>query len=148
MTACEGALLVVDATQGIEAQTLANAYLAVDHDLEIIPVINKIDLPELPTSEQVQAEIEDVIGHCLPRKHLPSVGKDRDEHRQTCLDADRRATCPAPEGDDNAPLKALIFDSYYDSYQRRCGLCPHHATETLKRRRQNQADVHRRGATK
>ncbi len=112
LNACEGALLVVDATQGIEAQTLANAYLAVDSDLEILPVINKIDLPSADV-EKVRGEIEDIIG--IPAEDCPAVSaktglniEDVLEHVVTDI--------PAPNGDENAPLKCLIFDSYYDSY--------------------------------
>ncbi|MBE6595457.1 MAG: elongation factor 4 [Ruminococcaceae bacterium] len=112
LNACEGALLVVDATQGIEAQTLANAYLAVDAGLEILPVVNKIDLPSADI-EGTRREIEDVIG--IPAEDCPAVSAkvglnipDVLEHIVTDI--------PAPEGDENAPLKALIFDSYYDSY--------------------------------
>ena len=112
LEACEGALLVVDATQGIEAQTLANAYLAVDANLEVVPVINKIDLPSADV-DKVRAEIEDVIG--IPAEDCPAVSAktglnigDVLEHIVTDI--------PAPTGDENAPLKALVFDSYYDSY--------------------------------
>ncbi|MBQ2773286.1 MAG: GTP-binding protein, partial [Clostridia bacterium] len=112
LNACEGAILVVDATQGIEAQTLANAYLAVDADLEILPVINKIDLPSADI-DGARREIEDVIG--IPAMDCPAVSakmginiEDVLEHIVTDI--------PAPSGDENAPLKALIFDSYYDSY--------------------------------
>ncbi len=112
LNACEGALLVVDATQGIEAQTLANAYLAVDSNLEILPVINKIDLPSADI-EKVRGEIEDIIG--IPAEDCPAVSaktglniEDVLEHVVTDI--------PAPGGDENAPLKCLIFDSYYDSY--------------------------------
>ena len=112
LNACEGAILVVDATQGIEAQTLANAYLAVDADLEILPVINKIDLPSADI-DGARREIKDVIG--IPAMDCPAVSAkmginipDVLEHIVTDI--------PAPKGDENAPLKALIFDSYYDSY--------------------------------
>ncbi len=112
LNACEGALLVVDATQGIEAQTLANAYLAVDSDLEILPVVNKIDLPSADVPK-VQAEIEDVIG--IPASDCPAVSAKTGLNVGDVLE--RIVTdIPAPEGDENAPLKALIFDSYYDSY--------------------------------
>ena len=112
LNACDGALLVVDATQGIEAQTLANAYLAVDADLEIVPVVNKIDLPSANV-EGVQHEIEEVIG--IPAEGCPAVSA------KTGLNIDQvlRAVVeniPAPKGDPDAPLKCLIFDSYYDSY--------------------------------
>ena len=112
LDACEGALLVVDATQGIEAQTLANAYLAVDSDLEIVPVINKIDLPSADV-EKVRGEIEDVIG--IPAEDCPAVSAKTGMNIGDVLDAIVRDV-PSPEGDENAPLKCLIFDSYYDSY--------------------------------
>ena len=112
LNACDGALLVVDATQGIEAQTLANAYLAVDANLEIVPVINKIDLPSADV-ERVRGEIEDVIG--IPAEDCPAVSAKTGLNIEQVLEAVVRDV-PAPEGDINAPLKALIFDSYYDSY--------------------------------
>jgi len=112
LNACDGALLVVDATQGIEAQTLANAYLAVDADLEIIPVINKIDLPSADV-DKCRAEIEDVIG--IPAEGCPAVSAKTGLNIEDVLEAVVR-DIPSPEGDENAPLKALIFDSYYDSY--------------------------------
>ncbi len=112
LNACEGALLVVDATQGIEAQTLANAYLAIDADLEIVPVINKIDLPSADVA-RVREEIEDVIG--IPAEDCPAVSAKTGQNISDVLDAVVR-DLPAPSGDENAPLKALIFDSYYDSY--------------------------------
>ena len=112
LNACDGALLVVDATQGIEAQTLANAYLAVDANLEIIPVINKIDLPSADV-EKCRAEIEDVIG--IPAEDCPAVSAKTGLNIEQVLEAVVR-DIPAPRGDENAPLKALIFDSYYDSY--------------------------------
>jgi len=112
LNACEGALLVVDATQGIEAQTLANAYLAVDADLEIVPVVNKIDLPSADV-DRVRSEIEDIVG--ISAEDCPAVSA------KTGLNIDQVlkkviSDIPAPSGDVNAPLKALIFDSYYDSY--------------------------------
>ncbi|WP_269412150.1 translation elongation factor 4 [Lentibacillus daqui] len=113
LAACEGAILVVDAAQGIEAQTLANVYLALDNDLEIIPVINKIDLPNADT-DRVAKELEDVIGIDKDEVILASA-KDSigiDEILERIVEA-----IPAPEGDDNAPLKALIFDSIYDPYR-------------------------------
>ena len=112
LNACEGALLVVDATQGIEAQTLANAYLAVDANLEIVPVINKIDLPSADV-KRCQEEIEDVIG--IPAEGCPAVSAKTGLNVEDVLEA-VVAQIPAPDGDENAPLKALIFDSYYDSY--------------------------------
>ena len=112
LNACDGALLVVDATQGIEAQTLANAYLAVDANLEIVPVINKIDLPSADV-ERVRGEIEDVIG--IPAEDCPAVSAKTGLNIEQVLEAVVRDV-PAPSGDADAPLKALIFDSYYDSY--------------------------------
>lgn len=113
LKACEGALLVVDATQGIEAQTLANTYLALENDLEIIPVINKIDLPSADI-EGVRGEIEDVIG--IPAQDCPAVSAKTGLNIGDVLE--RIVTdIPAPKGDENAPLKCLIFDSYYDSYR-------------------------------
>ncbi|MCD7751904.1 MAG: translation elongation factor 4 [Lachnospiraceae bacterium] len=113
LAACDGAILVVDAAQGIEAQTLANVYLALDHDLEVFPVINKIDLPSADP-ERVKAEIEDVIG--LEAMDAPLIsaknGINIDEVLEQVV-----AKIPAPSGDENAPLKALIFDSLYDSYK-------------------------------
>ncbi len=113
LAACEGALLVVDAAQGIEAQTLANVYLALDNDLEIIPVINKIDLPSADV-EKVRKDIEDVIGLDASEAVLTSAkdGLGIDEIIQAVIDK-----IPAPQGDAEAPLKALIFDSIYDPYR-------------------------------
>ena len=112
LNACEGALLIVDATQGIEAQTLANAYLAVDAGLEIVPVINKIDLPSANVERCVE-EIEDIIG--IPAEGCPAVSAKTGLNIEQVLEAIAEQI-PAPEGDEDAPLKALIFDSYYDSY--------------------------------
>ncbi len=112
LNACEGALLIVDATQGIEAQTLANAYLAVDAGLEIVPVINKIDLPSANIERCVE-EIEDIIG--IPAEGCPAVSAKTGLNIEQVLEAIAEQI-PAPEGDEDAPLKALIFDSYYDSY--------------------------------
>ena len=113
LAACEGAILIVDATQGIEAQTLANTYLALDHDLEICPVINKIDLPAADP-DRVCAEVEDVIG--LPCEEAPRVSAKTGENVEKVLEQLVK-TIPAPGGDETAPLKALIFDSVYDSYK-------------------------------
>ena len=113
LAACEGAVLVVDASQGIEAQTLANTYLAVDHGLEILPVINKIDLPSAEP-ERVKAEIEDVIG--IPADTAPMISAKTGLNVEEVLE--RIVTdIPAPKGDVNAPLAALVFDSYYDPYK-------------------------------
>ncbi len=112
LNACEGALLVVDATQGIEAQTLANAYLAVDANLEVVPVINKIDLPSADV-DKVRAEVEDVIG--IPAEDCPAVSAKTGLNIEDVLEK-IVSDIPAPTGDENAPLKALVFDSYYDSY--------------------------------
>ena len=113
LAACEGAILVVDATQGVEAQTLANVYLALENDLEILPVINKIDLPSARVDE-VKKEIEDVIG--LPADDIPCVSAKEGTNIEDLLEA--IAQCfPAPDGETDAPLKALIFDSYYDNYK-------------------------------
>ena len=113
LAACEGAVLVVDATQGIEAQTLANTYLALDQDLEICPVINKIDLPAADP-DRVSAEVEDVIG--LPCEDAPRVSAKTGENVAAVLDQIVYGL-PAPQGDENAPLRGLIFDSVYDSYR-------------------------------
>ena len=112
LNACEGALLVVDATQGIQAQTLANAYLAVDDNLEIVPVINKIDLPSARV-EETRKEIEDVIG--IPAEGCPAVSAKAGLNIPDVLNAIVQ-DIPAPKGNENAPLKCLIFDSYYDPY--------------------------------
>ncbi len=110
--ACEGAILVVDATQGVEAQTLANVYLALDHNLEILPVINKIDLPSA-RPEEAAKEIEDVIG--LDCSHAPRISAKEGIGIKEVLDAGRLPS--PPKGDEEGPLKALIFDSYYDNYK-------------------------------
>jgi len=112
LSACEGALLVVDATQGVEAQTLANAYLAIDNDLEILPVINKIDLPSADP-ENCRHEIEDIIG--IPAEDCPAVSAKTGQNIGDVLEK-IVSDIPAPKGDCKAPLKCLIFDSYYDSY--------------------------------
>ena len=113
LAACDGAILVVDAAQGIEAQTLANVYMALDHDLEVFPVINKVDLPSADP-DLVASEIEDVIGieaHDAPRISA-KVGLNIEDVLEAIV-----AKIPAPDGDPNAPLQALIFDSIYDSYK-------------------------------
>lgn len=113
LAACEGAILVVDATQGVEAQTLANVYLALENNLEILPVINKIDLPSARVDE-VKKEIEDVIG--LDASYAPCVSAKEGINIDDLLEAIPKYF-PAPNGDTEAPLKALIFDSYYDNYK-------------------------------
>ncbi len=113
LNACEGALLVVDATQGIEAQTLANVYLALEQDLEILPVINKIDLPSADP-EGTKKEIEDVIG--LPAQDAPCISAKEGLNIEAVLELIARGV-PAPKGDADAPLQALIFDSCYDNYK-------------------------------
>ncbi len=113
LAACDGAVLVVDATQGVEAQTLGNVYLALDDDLEIVPVINKIDLPSADP-QRVIDEIEDIIG--IEAQDAPQISAKTGEHVDQVLEA-IVSKIPAPKGDRNAPLKALIFDSVYDSYK-------------------------------
>ncbi len=113
LAACEGAILVVDAAQGIEAQTLANTYLALDHDLEIVPVINKIDLPSA-RPDFVKNEIEDVIG--IEAQEAPLISAKQGIGIEDVLE-EIVQKIPAPNGEENAPLKALIFDSYYDQYK-------------------------------
>ncbi|MDD4546037.1 MAG: translation elongation factor 4 [Oscillospiraceae bacterium] len=113
LAACEGAILIVDASQGIEAQTLANTYLAVDHGLEIVPVINKIDLPSARPDE-VRREIEDIIG--IDASNAPAISAKQGTNIEAVLEA-IVGLIPPPEGDDDQPLRALIFDSYYDSYR-------------------------------
>ena len=113
LAACEGAILVVDASQGIEAQTLANTYLVLEHDLELVPVINKIDLPSADP-ERVSAEVEKVIG--IPAMDAPRISAKMGINIEEVLE--RIVTdIPAPKGDPAAPLQALIFDSYYDAYK-------------------------------
>lgn len=111
LAACEGAILVVDASQGIEAQTLANTYLAVDGGLEIVPVVNKIDLPSADP-DRVINEIEDVIG--IPAQDAPKISAKAGINIHAVLEK-VVSDIPAPSGDKNAPLRALIFDSYYDT---------------------------------
>ena len=113
LAACEGAVLVVDASQGVEAQTLANTYLAIDANLEVLPVINKIDLPSARPAE-VKAEIEDIIG--IPAKDAPEISAKNGINIRAVLER-IVSDIPAPQGDRNAPLQALIFDSQYDSYR-------------------------------
>lgn len=113
LAACDGAILVVDAAQGIEAQTLANVYLALDHDLEVFPVINKIDLPSAEP-ERVREEIEDIIG--LDASDAPLISAKTGVNVEQVLEAIVEKI-PAPDGDASAPLQALIFDSKYDSYK-------------------------------
>lgn len=113
LAACDGAILVVDAAQGIEAQTLANVYLALDHDLDVLPVINKIDLPSAEP-QRVIDEIEDVIG--IEAQDAPQISAKTGQNVRDVLEA-VVTRIPAPEGDAQAPLKALIFDSVYDSYK-------------------------------
>ena len=113
LAACEGAVLVVDASQGVEAQTLANTYLAIEHDLEVLPVLNKIDLPSADPI-RVKEEIENIIG--LPAMEAPEISAKAGINIHAVLE-DVIQNIPAPEGDPEAPLKALIFDSQYDSYR-------------------------------
>ncbi len=113
LAACEGAVLVVDASQGVEAQTLANTYLAIDAGLEVLPVINKIDLPSARPAE-VKAEVEDIIG--IPAEDSPEISAKNGINIHSVLEMIVRDV-PAPQGDREAPLQALIFDSQYDSYR-------------------------------
>lgn len=113
LAACEGAILIVDASQGVEAQTLANAYLAIDNNLDILPVINKIDLPSA-RPEEVKKEIEDVVG--IPAMHAPCISAKDGTNIDQVLEMIVKEF-PAPKGDENAKLKCLIFDSYYDNFK-------------------------------
>ena len=113
LAACEGAILIVDASQGVEAQTLANTYLALDHDLDILPVINKIDLPAADP-ERVAHEVEEIVG--IPCMDAPRISAKTGENVEEVLEYIVKEITP-PQGDDNKPLKALIFDSVYDSYR-------------------------------
>ena len=113
LAACEGAVLVVDASQGVEAQTLANTYLAIDAGLEVLPVINKIDLPSARPAE-VKAEVEDIIG--IPAEDSPEISAKNGINIHSVLEMIVKDV-PAPSGNREAPLQALIFDSVYDSYR-------------------------------
>ena len=113
LAACDGAILVVDASQGIEAQTLANTYLAMEHNLEILPVVNKIDLPAADP-KRVKDEIENILA--LPAEDAPEISAKMGITIDAVLE-DIVQNIPAPKGDVKAPLRALIFDSYYDSYK-------------------------------
>ena len=113
LMACEGAILIVDATQGVEAQTLANAYLAIDNNLEILPVVNKIDLPSA-RPEEAKREIEEVVG--IPAMHAPCISAKDGTNIESVLEMIVKEF-PAPKGDENGKLKCLIFDSYYDNFK-------------------------------
>ena len=113
LAACEGAILIIDASQGIEAQTLGNTYLALDHNLELVPVINKIDLPSADP-DRVANDVEDIIG--LPCQDAPRVSAKTGQNVEQVLEQIVELV-PCPEGDDDAPLRALIFDSVYDNYK-------------------------------
>ena len=122
--------LVVDAAQGVEAQTLANVYLALDHDLDVIPVINKIDLPSADP-ERVKEEIEDVIG--IEAEDAPLISAKTGQNIHDVLEQIVKKV-PAPQGDPKAPLKALIFDSVYDSYKGCHRILPYQRNGTVKNR--------------
>ena len=113
LAACDGAILVVDASQGVEAQTLANVYLAIDQNLEILPVLNKIDLPNARV-EEVKQEIEDIIG--IPAQEAPCISAKSGLNVEEVLEK-IVTELPAPKGEENEKLKCLIFDSYYDNYK-------------------------------
>ena len=113
LAACDGAILVVDASQGVEAQTLANVYLAIDNNLEIIPVINKVDLPNARPDE-IKKEIEDIIG--IEAETAPCISAKTGLNVEEVLERIVK-DIPAPRGDENSPAKCLIFDSYYDNYK-------------------------------
>jgi len=113
LAACDGAVLIVDATQGVEAQTLGNTYLALDHDLELVPVINKIDLPAADP-DRVCADVEEIIG--LDCSEAPRISAKTGENVPAVLESIVK-NIPCPEGDDDAPLRALVFDSVYDNYK-------------------------------
>ncbi len=139
LSACEGALLVVDASQGVEAQTLANTYLAIENDLELIPVLNKIDLPSAEP-ERIKEQIENIIG--LDASHaVLDLGQNRSRRRRSAR-SDRRQECRRRKATANAPLKALIFDSWYDSLSRRDRAFPDHRRHD-KKRHEDQIFQHR-----
>ena len=129
LSACEGALAVVDASQGVEAQTLANTYLAIENDLELIPVLNKIDLPSAEP-DRIKEQIENIIGLDASEAVLTSAktGLGIEDVLEAIV-----AKVPPPKGDRNAPLKALIFDSWYDSYRGVIVLFPRHRRHDQKR---------------
>ena len=139
LAACEGAVLVVDASQGVEAQTLSNTYLALDNDLEILPVINKIDLPAAEP-QRVKDEIEEIIG--IPAQDAPEISAKTGINIDAVLE-DIVKNVPAPKGDRNAPLKALIFDSQYDNY-RGVIVFMRMIDGVIRRDQRDPADVHRR----